>query len=110
MQDSFSDRVYMHFLHRIFEPVAYMQKLDRCLHLYLSVCFTLFTTNFTCPQFHEANPAFSKGFEFAKVRKVVDEEGKGAWRGEASDPVNLWTCLMAERVRGPDVHILSHST
>ena len=74
----------VHFLHAIFRKNAYMQKLRRCIHLYLSVCFTLFTTNFTCPQFHEANPAFSKGFEFAKVRKVVDEEGKGAWRGEAS--------------------------
>jgi hypothetical protein len=37
-------------------------------------------------------------------------DGDGAWRGEASDPENIWTCLMAERVRGPNVHILSHST
>jgi hypothetical protein len=42
-----------------------------------------------------------------KPTRVDDDEGDGAWRGEARDPVHGSTCLMAERVHGQNVNIFS---
>ena len=55
-------------------------------------------------------PESDKITEFVFRVLLLGLHDAGTWRVEAGDSVHIWTCLMSERVKGHDIHVMSHST